>query len=191
MLDDPGLAAEVSALYAALGRAVLGGPLPPDRFRDALTTLWFRAGGFAHIFCGEPGAGGVGGLHFAGRYYEMQQRGWGGLAAASACRREIAPPVYTLGLHYRRPDGAVGTACPKGYAYGLDAAALLVAATRAARQAAARGLRDGMCLATVEETGVARHVAVLVLDRGAVRSFYPDASPHCDGGPARDCACGG
>lgn len=191
MLDDPGLAAEVSALYASLDRAVLDGPASPDRFKDELTALWFRAGGFAHIFCGEPGPGGVGGLHFAGRYYEMQQRGWGGLAAASACRREIAPPVYTLGLRYRMPSGAIGTACPKGYAHGLDAAALLGATTRAARQAAARGLRDGMCLAAVEDAGVARHVAVLVLDRGAVRSFYPDASPRCDdGGPARGCACG-
>ena len=55
MLDRPEVAEEVQQLYAALGRSVRGGPVGLPRFKDELTAVWFDAGGFKHVFCGEPG----------------------------------------------------------------------------------------------------------------------------------------
>lgn len=187
MLDSDAPAAEVEALRQALGSAVLGPARDPARFKDELTAAWFRADGFAHIFCGEPARDGLGGLHYAGRYLQMQQEGWGGLA--TGCRRsEIAPPVYTFGLRYRIPGGGMGSACPKGYALSLDARELFIAATRALRLQDGRG--GPACLYRVAERGQPTFLAVLVSRDGAIRSFYPDASPSCDsGGPTSSCLC--
>ena len=30
------------------------GPVALPRFKDQLTAVWFDAGGFRHVFCGEP-----------------------------------------------------------------------------------------------------------------------------------------
>ncbi|MEQ8344970.1 MAG: EndoU domain-containing protein [Sneathiellaceae bacterium] len=187
MLDDPGPAAEVEAIRRALDNAVVGPARDAAAFRDDLTEAWFAADGFAHVFCGEPGADGLGGLHFAGRYLQMQQEGWGGLATACA-RAEIVPPIYTLGVRYLRPGGGMATACPKGYALTLDAGALFVAATRALRQMAGRP--GAACLYRVAAPGQSAFLAVFVRRDGAIRSFYPDASPTCDGGAgAASCLC--
>lgn len=173
MLERPELAAEIATLRLAAGASAPG-------FADRLTAAWFDAGGFAHVFCGEPGARSLGGLHYQGRYLEMQERGWGGIA--TDCRRaEIVPPVYTIGVAYRAPGGHVARDCRKGYALGLDAGALLAAGFRAL----GRGNRDRMCLTTLPQG----YSAVAVIRRGAIRTFYPDATPHCDGG-ATACPCG-
>lgn len=187
MLDDPALAPEVEQIRAALDGRVTGPHRGPDEFRDELTRAWFRSGGFRHVFCGEPGPQGLGGLHYAGRYLQMQEEGWGGLDPT--CRRtERVPPVQTFGVRYRIPGGGWGRACPKGYAEGLDAAALMVEAVRAYR--ALQPPADGTlaCLHPVAEPG---YLAVFVARDGAIRTFYPDASPSCDsGGPPQGCLCG-
>lgn len=185
MLDEPALAASVAAMAtAAMPRADL------DHFKDRLTQAWFKAGGFEHVFCGEPGRQTVGGLHFAPRYLELQEEGLAGRLPPGACNRtEIAPPIYTIGMAYQLP-GSSGRfrACPKGYALGVDAATLLTAGLKALL---AEG-RDGMCLATLKAEGGASLQAVFVARKGAIRTFYPDATPHCSGGRQNGgCSCGG
>ena len=98
--------------------------MPLRRFKDELTAVWFDAGGFEHVFCGEPRADELGGMHYRGRYLDLQERGIAGLMTAAECRAtELEPPVYTVGVRYRLPGGgALRTACPKGYAYDLGAA---------------------------------------------------------------------
>lgn len=190
MLDDPDLAPEVTAIHAALDGRVAGGRRAPAAFRDELTDAWFRRDGFIHIFCGEPGRHGLGGLHFAGRYLQMQERGWGGIA--SACdRTEIAPPVYTFGVRYRIPGGGFATACPKGYAANLDAAGLIVETVKAFRALRPSPEGKAACLHRVAEPGERAYLAVFVARDGAILSFYPDASPACDGGGRPEsCLCG-
>lgn len=183
MLDRPDLAPELEALAADLGE-----PLT-RRLKDELARVWFDADGFAHVFCGEPRPGELSGLHYRGRYLELQEKGLIGRAEAAACRPELDPPVYTLGVRYRPPGGGPWqVACPKGYAADLGAAELLALGLRVAR--AQRG-GEGMCLLE-RESRAGRYTAVVVLREGAMRTFYPDASPRCDGGgrPA-SCACGG
>lgn len=194
MLDRPELTVDLDAIYAQLDHAVRGRAIGLPRFKDELTAVWFERGGFTHVFCGEPASGGLGGLHYRGRYYDLQQQGVAGLMSASQCRATvIEPPVYTVGVLYRPPGGgALRSACPKGYPDDLGARDLLVAATRAYRQLRLeRGQR--MCLQALGGTdAIAQYRAVLVIEGDAIRTFYPDATPACDGGgrPA-SCNCDG
>ncbi|WP_407891223.1 EndoU domain-containing protein [Scytonema sp. NUACC26] len=46
------------------------------QFLEDLTNIWFNVKGFDHVFCGEPVAGGsIDGLHYVGRYVELQEKG--------------------------------------------------------------------------------------------------------------------
>ena len=184
MLDRPDLAPAVTRIAGGLP----GGSGSLAQRKDLVAEAWFRRDGFAHVFCGEPGGNGLGGLHYAGRYLELQQQGLAGLAAPSECRAaDIAPPIFTVGVRYRDPeDGSWRLACPKGYAVDLDAEAIL--ATASGAWADLRGERDGaMCLARLPDGAE----AVVVVKRGGIVTFYPDATPRCDGGgPPGGCACG-
>jgi hypothetical protein len=141
----------------------------------ALAALWFGKGAFRHVFCGAPEGGKLGGLHWVGRYLQAQDKGWAGPMTAAACRRrEIAPPVYTLGLWYRRLDGTLGRKCPGGYASSQGAADILAAVSAAAVTVNAPGRT--VCL------GRGRHPAgvfpmVVVVEDGALVTAYPDVSP--------------
>jgi hypothetical protein len=182
MLDRPELADTVQELHEALDRRVRGGPVGLPRFKDELTAVWFEEDGFAHVFCGEPGREELGGLHYRGRYLELQEEGLAGLMREAECRgTEITPPVYTVGVRYRPPGGGPWrNACPKGYAYDLGARDLLLAATRAYRKLR-RQRGQAMC---VETTGPG-YPAVVVVKRDAIRTFYPDTTPRCDAGLSR------
>jgi hypothetical protein len=193
MLDRPEVEPELRALYDGLERHLRGRELSLTRFKDELTEVWFHAHGFAHVFCGEPEADGLGGLHYRGRYLELQEKGVAGLLTGRECRAtEIEPPVYTVGVRYRPPGGGpLRSTCPKGYAYDLGAADLFLVATAAWRELRQR--RDAeMCLEEIAVPFGEAYVAVVVIRGDAIRTFYPDLSPACDGGgrPA-GCACGG
>lgn len=185
MLDAPGVRSAVEALFGE----VRGGQGGLDALKDELARVWFARGAFAHVFCGQPRADGLGGLHYRGRYLELQEQGLAGLAGPGECRAaEVEPPVHTVGVRYRPPRGGPWrAACPKGYAYDLGAADLMGAATRAwaaNRRRAAGG--DLTCLARVGSG----YAAVVVIQDGELRTFYPDATPRCDGGgPPASCAC--
>jgi hypothetical protein len=190
MLERPDLAADVAQLRGELDHAVRGPSVSPARFADEMTALWFAEGGFRHVFCGEPGEERLGGLHFKGRFLQMQERGWGGLAACG--QAEIDPPIYTIGVEYMTPSGQLELACPKSYSSALDARALLVEATRAFRAQQANRAGEAMCVHEITRSESRYYYAVLVSRAGAIRTFYPHASPTCDRRlPPEQCLCGG
>ena len=193
MLDEPELGDTVATIYEALDRGIRGRDLPLKRFKDELTAVWFDARGFEHVFCGEPEADGLGGLHYRGRYLELQEQGIAGAMTERDCRATaIEPPVYTVGVRYRPPGGGgLRSACPKGYAYDLGAADLLYQATAAYKELR-RQRGAEMCLDEVQGPSGDGYLAVVVVRRDAIRTFYPDVSPSCDGGLGPSaCACGG
>jgi Bacterial EndoU nuclease len=190
MLDDPKLSADVDRIFQALNGSVFGPPRDLPRFKDELASAWFDEGGFRHVFCGEPSGGTIGGLHFVGRYLQMQEQGWGGLGRCN--RTEIAPPVYTFGVRYRIPRGGLRTACPKGYALNLDASEIIIEATRAFKLMLPRSSGKAMCLHQVAEANERPYLTVFVIKNRAIRTFFPDASPSCDGNrPPATCMCEG
>jgi len=188
ILDRSRLAAEIAELHRELAGRVLKGPLDLPAFKDELARVWFAADGFAHVFCGEPDESGIGGLHYRARLLELQDKRLAGLAPMEACKAtEIDPPVYAIGIRYRRPDGGFGLACPKSYAYDQDAMGILVAAVLGLRAAVEADGR--MCLVPVASGG-RRYVAVFIQRGGAIVTLYPDATPACPGGGgARTCLC--
>lgn len=190
VLDLPEIAGDVAAIRDALGSAVRGDPVAPARFADELTALWFAEEGFRHIFCGEPGEERLGGLHFKGRFLQMQERGWGGLAACESA--EIDPPIYTIGVEFLTPSGQRERACPKSYSIALDASDLFIEATTAFRAQQIHRAGERMCLHRIGTPPSRSHYAVLVSRSGAIRTFYPNASPSCDRRlPPENCLCSG
>jgi hypothetical protein len=192
LFEDPALTKETQSIRAALGSRIRGHEYQdPAAFAEALTQVWFGAGGFAHIFCGEPGPERLGGLHYKGRILEAERAGW--IARAPCPIEIIAPPLVSLGIAWRRPDGEDGgEACPKSFSTQLDAAALLVTVTRAFEAKKRHRPGEAMCLTPLGESdaAMAETLAVLVTRDGAVRTFYPSASPRCDGGgPPDNCLC--
>lgn len=138
---------------------------------EALERAWFAADGFAHVFCGEPDADGLGGFHFEGRYLQAQAEGWAGFSSACAVQ-ERDGPIKTFGVRYQVPGGGLRTQCPKGYVRGQPARELLMEATQAWRRAKGQ---DKVCLAPVE--GAEKGRAVVVIRNGGIRTYYGDATP--------------
>jgi hypothetical protein len=61
-------------------------------FLDDLTAIWFNRRGFEHIFCGDiNNSTTIGGLHFAGRYLQLQNQGIAGRLPNNSNREEVIP----------------------------------------------------------------------------------------------------
>ena len=71
--------------------------LPRDEIIAKLKQIWLTQGGFNHVFCGDWDDGLIGGLHFRGRYLQLQNEG-------EACYKEspdeeiIDDKIYTIGV---------------------------------------------------------------------------------------------
>jgi hypothetical protein len=168
----------------------VGGELLPGRsteaeFLDDLVAIWSQREGFEHIFCGElEGPQKIGGLHFVGRYLQLQEQGIGGRLANNAGKEEVVPGVlYTLGVVIRQGNRTF-TDDLKGYPYISDGRELFLAATALLK---AQGNAQGACIATIDDQDSGKsYPAVFVKDRGAIVTFYPDATPR-----GKDCLTGG
>jgi hypothetical protein len=201
----------LARIRGALGSRIYG-PAPDDaEFVRQLRRAWFEQKGFAHVFCGEPGVGrDLGGLHYAARFWQAEDEGWAGYRALAAdpddrplekCRQHwmrerLAPPVYTIGIEFVRPGGAgIDIKCVGGYHREMHAERILVAATRAFKQANRRAGRNATeaCLYQARVDGVAPHYSQLVIRSRAIRTFYPLAEdpPYCreDRNDYRACLC--
>lgn len=160
------------------GRIFAGRAAPEDwdAFLDDLSEAWFDAHGFEHIFCGElESDGDIGGLHFSGRYWQLQQDGL-------ACRLdsdrapEVDPGViYTVGASIQGM-GRIYEHPIKGYGYTLSARDILLAATRAFLQNPTDSGSSTACILNLRDDSE-EFATVFVRRRQGIRTFYPDASP--------------
>lgn len=159
-----------------------GGELRPgrrkqDQFLEDLTNIWSKRKGFEHIFCGEIyNANDIGGLHFYGRYLQLQQQGIGGRLPNNQRREEVVPGViYTMGVVIQQPNRRV-TDVIKGYGYLSNAEEMLIDATRIFKR---QGNKEGACIYNVldQETKVT-FPTVFVRKDQAIITFYPDATPQ-------------
>ncbi len=148
-------------------------------FLQDLTDAWFsNAEGFNHIFCGEPVPGGkIGGLHFWGRYLELQEASLAGRLPGNTSREEVVPgTIYTLGVEMS-VDGGIASSKIKGYGLTLSAEDILKFVTKAFRDNPTRSSRSSACLLDVEDEGK-EFKAVFVRRASGIRTFYPDATPR-------------
>lgn len=152
----------------------------PAPYLQDLTDAWFNIKAFDHIFCGEPGEEGkIGGLHFHGRYLQLQQSG-------EACRmnnfrqNEVVPGViYTMGVEMLTADGQIARHSTKGYGITLNAEDIFKIVTRAFAENPTPSRDSTACLLPVTDDGK-QFIAVFVRRANGIRTFYPDATPSRD-----------
>lgn len=160
-------------------KRVTGGELLPGRrtdaeFLDDLVVAWSKREGFEHIYCGElEGSQKIGGLHFHGRYLQIQNEGGGRLPNNSRKEEVVPGVVYTLGVVVKKGNRTF-TDDLKGYPYPTDALEMFLEATRLYK---VQGNAQGACLANIKDDSGASYSAVFVKDQGAIVTFYPDATP--------------
>jgi hypothetical protein len=159
-----------------------GGELRPGRkrrsdFLQDLTNVWSKRKGFEHIFCGEIyNDNDIGGLHFYGRYLQLQNQGIGGRLPNNDQRQEVVPgAIYTMGVEIRQGERRV-TDVIKGYGYLSNAEEMLVDATRAFKN---QGNLEGACILNVRDRETAKVIpSVFVRKESAIVTYYPDATPQ-------------
>ncbi|MUG98279.1 hypothetical protein F7734_40625 [Scytonema sp. UIC 10036] len=163
-------------------KTYVGGFLEIGRTSDAqfledLTDVWFNVDGFDHVFCGEPVAGGsIGGLHFVGRYVELQEKGLAGRLDDNTFREEVIPnTVYTMGVVMTVGSGTARSNI-KGYPYTLNAEEILSIASLAYKNNPNTSTTNQVCNLSVTDDSRS-FTAIFVRREGGVRTFYPDATP--------------
>ena len=164
-----------------------GGELKPNRnsdsqFLDDLTAIWFEQKGFKHIFCGEKDGKSIGGLHFVGRYLELQQNGIGGRILRTgdgrkATQEVVDGEIYTFGVAIVQNGRLIADNPIKGYPYTLNAQEMLLEGTRGFKLFKSDSRESKGCLLTIAVPGTTPYQAVFVKKAGAIRTFYPDATP--------------
>jgi len=177
MNDYPEVLDEV---YTYTGGKVFGDrPAATNReqFLDDLTDAWFNIEGFDHIFCGEPERGGkVGGLHFVGRYLDLQEKGLAGRILNNESREEVDPgAIYTLGVIMKVGDG-IARSSIKGYGLTMNAADILKFVTKGFADNPTNSSRSTACKLDIEDDGES-FTTVFVRRANGIRTFYPDATP--------------
>jgi len=148
-----------------------------DVYLQALTRAWYDVHAFDHIFCGETEVDKkIGGLHFVGRYVQLQQTG-------EACRlpnfksNEVVPgSIYSMGVKMKKANGQWISHEIKGYGLTYSAADILKAGTRALAENPTSSSASTACLQRVAD-GQASYTMVFVRRKQGVRTFYPDATP--------------
>jgi len=158
------------------------GELRPGRRRKSeflqdLTNIWFKNKGFEHIFCGEIyNENDIGGLHFYGRYLQLQNEKIGGRLPVNPGRQEVIPGViYTMGVVIKQPNRTVRDEI-KGYGYLSNAEELLTDVTKVYKQ---QKNTEGACIYQQldKQTGTSFPTVFVRKNRGII-TFYPDATPR-------------
>lgn len=160
-----------------------GGALKPNHssntaFIQDLGSIWFNKRAFKHVFCGEKDGKSIGGLHFVGRYLQLQQEGIAGRLDSGGKNEEVVDgSIYTFGAVIKQGDRVVAQSPVKGYPYTLNAQETLLNGVLAFKQFKPQNVTKDACLFTVNDPPAAPYQAVFVEEEGAIRTFYPDATP--------------
>ncbi|MDZ8240384.1 MAG: EndoU domain-containing protein [Nostoc sp. ChiQUE01a] len=159
-----------------------GGELSSGRknkahFLEYLTNIWFKRRGFEHIFCGEIyNANDIGGLHFYGRYLQLQNQGIGGRLPYNQGREEVVPGViYTMGVVIKQKNRTIRDVI-KGYGYLSNAEEILLDTTKIFKL---QGNNEGACIYNVSDRETGKSFpTVFVREEKAIITYYPDATPQ-------------
>jgi Bacterial EndoU nuclease len=144
-------------------------------FLADLTEIWFKRRGFEHIFCGNIHNGKLKGMHYVGRYLQLQEQGLAGKLPNNQHQEEaIAGAVYTIGVLLRYGSRLLVDR-RTGYALITDAAELLIAGTQAFKSQTRSQL---VCTFPVIDADSGHtYPAVFVKEDDAIVTFYPDVTP--------------
>ncbi len=156
-----------------------------DTFLDDLAEAWYANHAFDHIFCGEPtGVNKIGGLHYHGRYQQLQESGEGCRLPNFDKNEVVTGSIYTIGVRMKRADGGWAQFPTKGYGLTFSAADILKLVTRAFAENPTPSTSSTGCTLEVDDGGVG-YSAVFVRRATGIRTFFPDATPD----PVRNPSC--
>jgi hypothetical protein len=142
---------------------------------EDLTKIWFDRDGFEHIFCGSIDRGQLKGMHYVGRYLQLQEQGLAGKLPYNQQQEEtIEGVVYTIGVLLKYGDRVLIDR-RTGYALVTDAIELLIAATLAFK--AKSRVRSVCTFSVVDADSGHTYPAVFVKEDNAIVTFYPDVTP--------------
>ena len=141
LLNDPKLQGDVDEIYRFLDGTLGGGDkkLSIGEFKEKLAEIWFEAGAFRTVMCGVvrgPGrdceCGGLAGLHFSGRFLQLQKMGVAGISLDDRCTYFgplVSGRVYKVPLIFFDTNG-FGMKCDEGYVYGLNSQEIIKFGTK-------------------------------------------------------------
>ncbi|PSB50330.1 EndoU domain-containing protein, partial [Chamaesiphon polymorphus] len=162
-------------IQQAVDGEIFAGRNSKTEFLEDLTQIWFKRDGFEHIFCGSIEREQLKGMHYVGRYLQLQEQGLAGKMPNNQHQEEtIDGVVYTIGVLVKYGDRLLADR-RNGYALVTDAAELLIAATQAFKKKARP--RSTYTVAVVDVDSGHTYPAVFVKEDNAIVTFYPDATP--------------
>jgi Bacterial EndoU nuclease len=167
-------------IQTAVDGEIFPGRSTKSEFLEDLITIWFKQHGFEHIFCGSIHRGQLKGMHYVGRYLQLQQQGLAGKLPDNHHQQEVIDgAVYTIGVLLKYGSKIIIDK-RTGYALVSDAVELLIAATQAFKL---KDRPNSVCTFPVVDVDSGHtYPAVFVKEDHAIVTFYPDATPtdpHC------------
>jgi Bacterial EndoU nuclease len=167
-------------IQVAVDGEIFPGRNSAAEFLEDLIAIWFKRQGFEHIFCGSIHRGELKGLHYVGRYLQLQQQGLAGKLPDNQHQQEVIEgAVYTIGVLLKYGSRIIIDK-RTGYALVSDAVELLIAATQAFKL---KDRPNSVCTFPVVDVDSGQtYPAVFVKEDHAIVTFYPDATPtdpHC------------
>jgi hypothetical protein len=162
-------------IQASVDGEIFPGRSTTAEFLEDLTSIWFEQHGFEHIFCGSIRKGKIKGMHYVGRYLQLQEQGLAGKLPHNQSQEEIIEgAAYTIGVLLRYGNQVLVDR-RTGYALVTDAAELLIAATQAFKT---QERANTVCtFPVVDVDSGQKYPAVFVKKDDAIVTFYPDATP--------------
>jgi hypothetical protein len=163
-------------IKSAVDGEIFAGRNTEAEFLEDLTIIWFKRHGFEHIFCGAIRGRKIKGMHYVGRYLQLQELGLAGRLSYNWRDEEVIPDVvYTLGIVLKYGKETLIDR-RTGYALITDAIELLIAATQAFKT---ESHGKTVCtFAVVDADFGASYPAVFVKEDNAIVTFYPDVTPE-------------
>ena len=167
--------AVLQQVQSAVAGEIFPGRSTETEFIADLCEIWFKLHGFEHIFCGNIHNGQLKGMHYVGRYLQLQAQGLAGKLPNNHQQEEtIEGAVYTIGVLLKY-GSQVLVDRRTGYALITDAAELLIAATQAFKT---KSRPNSVCTFPVIDADSGQtYSAVFVKENRAIVTFYPDVTP--------------
>jgi len=150
-----------------------------NSYLNDLTKAWYALHGFDHIFCGEKDGRSIGGLHFHGRYQQLESTNQLCRMNNSSSNEVIEGSVYSMGVEMKLANNEVIRHSIKGYALTLNASDILLSATKAFAENHTDSNQSEACLLKLSDSNTLYNM-VFVRRNNGIRTYYPDATPGKD-----------
>jgi Bacterial EndoU nuclease len=116
----------------------------------------------------------IGGLHFYGRYLQLQEEGIGGRLPNNDKMQEVVPKViYTMGVIVKQGERTIRDVI-KRYGYLSNAEEMLIDVTKIYKL---QSNLEGACISSQRCRNRNYFPTVFVVKNKAIITYYPDATP--------------